>query len=197
MVPRKYAARAIMCAATGAVRSKNATVAIARVVTPMYESEAVPLSAPRASLHLSGALPAGGVVVADVGPAGFWIARTLPTSFPGNVCVPATVVAGFAAAAGLVCALEQRPCVVVSDQLPGSEGIDDATTALLELAEREGLGVAVQLWGPRGAAGDVNDHVRLLEAGLRSDTVRLDDVAVLTEDTAELEEAVGPLVAWA
>ncbi len=61
-----------------------------RVVTPRYESDAVPLTAPRASLHLSGALPERGVAVADPGRAGFWVARTFPTSIPGSVCVPAT-----------------------------------------------------------------------------------------------------------
>ena len=76
---------------------------LAAVITPLYESDSVPLTAPRAALHLSGALPDRGVVVADPGPAGFWIARTLPTSFPGSVCVPAMRVEGFAAAAALVC----------------------------------------------------------------------------------------------
>lgn len=169
---------------------------VASVVTPLYESDGVPLSAPRASLHLSGALPDGGVVVADPGPAGFWIARTLPTSYPGSVCVPATQAEGFAAAAGLVCRLESRPCLAVSDQLGGIDGIDDTSAAVLELAERLGVPVALQLWGPEGRLSDSTGHVELLSAELATDVVRIDEVPVRTDDTAELERVAGPLLAW-
>ncbi len=169
---------------------------IAAVVTPMYESDRVPLTAPRAALHLSGALPERGVVVADPGPAGFWIARTFPTSFPGSVCVPATGSHGFAAAAGLVCALEDRPCVAVSDQIGGTDGVDDVSAQVLELAESLGVAVALQLWGPDGAQAASSDHVDLIAAALSTKMVRIDDVAVEVADTADLDAAVGPLVAW-
>jgi len=169
---------------------------IAAVVTPLYESDAVPLTAPRAALHLSGALPDRGVVVADPGPAGFWIARTLPTSFPGSVCVPASGSQGFAAAAALVCALEQRPCLAVSDQIGGVDGVDDVSAALLELAETLGLGVALQLWGPDGSLESSAAHVELLTESLQTSVVRIDDVPVQVERTAELERVAGPLVAW-
>lgn len=169
---------------------------LAAVVTPMYESDAVPLTAPRASLHLSGALPDRGVVVADAGPAGFWIARTLPTSFPGSVCVPATAIEGFAAAAALVCRLDGRPCLAVTDQVGGIDGVDDTSAAVLELAEVLGLPVALQLWGPEGSLADSSAHVELLATHLGTDVVRLDDVPVAVGDTAALEEAAGGLVAW-
>lgn len=170
--------------------------AIAAVVTPMYESDGVPLSAPRAALHLSGALPDRGIVVADPGRAGFWIARTFPTSFPGSVCVPATGDAGFAAAAALVCRLEGRPCLAVSDQVGGTDGLDDTSAAVLELAESLGLGVALQLWGPEGSLASSTAHVELLAAELDSPVVRIDEVPVLVDDTAGLLDAAGPLLAW-
>jgi hypothetical protein len=170
--------------------------ALAAVVTPMYESSSVPLTAPRAALHLSGALPDRGVVVADPGPAGFWIARTFPTSFPGSVCVPATGGAGFAAAAALVCRLEQRPCLAVSDQIGGLDGLDDTSAALLELAESLELAVALQLWGPEGSLADSSQHVALLAAHLESNVVRIDEVPVSVGDTAELQRAAGELIAW-
>jgi hypothetical protein len=168
---------------------------IAAVVTPMYESDAVPLSAPRAALHLSGALPDRGVAVADPGPAGFWIARTFPTSFPGSVCVPATAAQGFAAAAALVCSLEGRPCLAVSDQT-GPDGVDDTSAAVLELAESLGLAVALQLWGPDGALADSSAHVQLLEAHLQATQVRIDEVPVAVDDVAGIERAAGALIAW-
>jgi hypothetical protein len=170
--------------------------AIAAVVTPLYESDAVPLTAPRAALHLSGALPDPGVVVADPGPAGFWIARTFPTSFPGSVCVPATGEAGFAAAAALVCRLEGRPCLAVADQVGGVDGLDDTSAAVLELAESLDAAVALQLWGPEGSLADSGAHVALLAAQLATDVVRIDEVPVVLDDTEALRRAAGELVAW-
>ncbi len=168
---------------------------IAAVVVPRYESDSVPLTGPRAALHLSGALPERGVVVADPGPAGFWIARTLPTSYPGSVCVPATGGPGFAAAAALVCRLEDRPCLAVADQVADS-GVDDVSAAVLELAESLGLAVALQLWGPEGALSDSNAHVQLLAEHLTSEVVRIDDVPVLTDDTDDIVSVAGPVIAW-
>jgi hypothetical protein len=168
---------------------------IAGVVTPLYESDRVPLTAARASLHLSGALPERGIAVADPGPAGFWIARTFPTSFPGSVCVPATRMEGFAAAAALVCALEERPCFAVTDQVDGPEATDPTTAALLSLAEELQLGVALQLWGADGSMATSNDHVELLVDSLSASGVRVDEVPVDVVATA-LERVAGPLRAW-
>ncbi len=169
---------------------------IAAVVQPMYESDAVPLTAPRAALHLTGALPERGVVVADPGAAGFWIARSLPTSFPGSVCVPATFTPGFAAAAALVCSLENRPCLAVSDQVGGADGIDDTSAEVLELAEALGRPVALQLWGAEGSLDSSTAHVELLTELLTPSEVRIVDVPVVVDDTEALEAAAGELVAW-
>lgn len=169
---------------------------IAAVVTPLYESDRIPLTAPRAALHLSGALPDRGVVVADPGPAGFWIARTFPTSFPGSVCVPATGGPGFAAAAALVCRIEGRPVLAVADQVGGVDGLDDTSAALLELAESLGVAVALQLWGPEGSLDSSTAHVELLAEELDPSVVRIDEVPVSVSDTAALEQAAGPLIAW-
>ena len=169
---------------------------LAKVVTPLYESDSVPLTGARAALHLSGALPDRGIAVADPGAAGFWIARTFPTSIPGSVCVPATFTPGFAAAAALVCRLEGRPCLAVSDQLGTAEGIDDVSAAVLELAEALDAPVALQLWGPEGALADSAAHVQLLADSLATDRVRIDDVPVDVEATQSLEAVAGELIAW-
>jgi hypothetical protein len=169
---------------------------IADVVTPLYESESVPLTAARAALHLSGALPEGGVVVADPGVAGFWIARTFPTSFPGTVCVPASAVQGFAAAAALVCGLEGRPCLAVTDQIEGAEGLDEPTAMVLELAESLGVPAWLQLWGDRGRLDSSTAHVELLADALAPEGVRLVDVPVDSTALVDLERAAGPVRAW-
>jgi len=169
---------------------------IAKVVTPLYESDGVPLTGARAALHLSGALPDRGVAVADPGAAGFWIARTFPTSIPGSVCVPATYTPGFAAAAALVCSIEGRPCLAVSDQVGGIEGIDDVSAELLELAESLGRPVALQLWGPEGSLDSSGAHVELLAESLATTTVRIDEVPVDVASTEALEGVAGALIAW-
>ena len=60
--------------------------ALAAVLGPMYDT---PGSPPARAAALAAALPDGGVLVAEPGLVGFWIARTFPTSVPGSVVVPA------------------------------------------------------------------------------------------------------------
>ena len=76
---------------------------LAAVVGPAYESDRR-AAAPRPG-HAGPrrpCVPPGGVVVADPGPAGFWVARAFPTTEPGSVLVPATNAPGTAAAAALL-----------------------------------------------------------------------------------------------
>lgn len=169
--------------------------ALSEVVVPMYESESVPLTAPRAALHLSGALPERGVAVADPGPAGYWIARTFPTSFPGSVCVPATRVEGFAAAAALVCTLEGRPHVAVADQRVDG-ALDPTTAAIVELAASLGHAVSLQLWGADGRIDGVDGHVELLRRRIGGVGGHVDLVPVAVGDTDSIESVAGPIVAW-
>lgn len=137
-------------------RSRHHDV-LAEALVPMYESEDVPLSAPRAVLHLAGALPDGGVVIGEPGAAGFWLARAFPTSAPETLCVPATSVPGSAAAGALVCAIEGRRHVAVVDR------IDDHAAAVIDLAERLHLALDIQSWAPTGGESltSASDHVEL------------------------------------
>jgi hypothetical protein len=166
------------------------------VITPLYESEDVPLTPPRAALHMAGLLPEGGTVVADPGAAGFWLARSFPTSYPGNICIPASFTPGFAAAAALVCSLEGRPYFAVSDQIGGIEGLDDVTAELLELAEELNQPVALQLWGPEGTLSNSAAHIEVLQAQLATEHVRIDEVPVDLDATEEIERVAGELIAW-
>jgi hypothetical protein len=78
---------------------------------------------------LARAVPEGGLVVAEPGLVGFWVARTFPTSIPGSVLVPAA--GGVEAAHRL--ALEAAPTRQVT--LIAHEPV--------ELA-----GVRVEVWSP-------------------------------------------------
>jgi hypothetical protein len=182
----------------GATREHpSVRAALAPVLTPLWESDGAPVTAARAALHLSGALPDDGLAVADPGPAGFWVARATPTSFPGAVCVPATVEPGFAAAAALVASLDGRPCLAVTDEVGAAE---EATAAVLDVARVIGAPLAVQVWGGEGVAAP-DDHVSLLRdhlAGPRTgaESVRLDRVHVDLSVPDALVELAGPVVAW-
>ena len=162
---------------------------LASVVQPLYEREGAPISPARAALHLSGAAPDGGVVVADAGMAGFWIARTFPTGIENSVVVPALDQPGFAAAAAFVAGLAQRPCVAVIDGPP-----DDSTLMVLEAAARHQVPVQVQAW----VDGDtsVDEHLSLTQRAFGSDEPHLDVVGVDGSATELLLDVAGEITAW-
>ena len=167
------------------------------VLTSAYEDDSAPLSAARAALHLSGALPDGGMAVVDGGPAGFWVARAFPTSIPNSVVVPAgdpRASAGFAAAAAMICAVEDRPVLAVTD----AAGADTPeTAAVLAFAQERGVPVALQVWRDPTQGDTVanwtsaDQHVRLLEEHLDPEVVRVDDVPVRLGETAGLVGVAG------
>jgi thiamine pyrophosphate-dependent acetolactate synthase large subunit-like protein len=101
--------------------------ALAAVVGALYEQAGSP--AARAAA-LAAALPAGGLVVAEPGLVGFWIARTFPTVEPGSVLVPARGGAEAAWQAASGAAATGRPVTLVA-------------AAPLELP-----GVCVEVWSP-------------------------------------------------
>jgi thiamine pyrophosphate-dependent acetolactate synthase large subunit-like protein len=115
--------------------------ALAAVVGPLYE---VPGSPPARAAALAAALPPGGLVVAEPGLVGFWVARTFPTSAPGSVVVPAAggreaawAMAAEAAAAGRAVTLVAGAPValpgVVTEVWDAAE-VDLDPSALVEVA---------------------------------------------------------------
>lgn len=171
---------------------------VAAIVGPMYESESTPLSPARAALHVSGALPDGAIAVADPGPAGFWVARTFPTSIPNSVCVPASGESGFAAAAALVCAIEQRPVIAITSESADAE----IYSALGELASSLGHSIALQVWGDAASVGggsipivSVDDHVQMCLKQAAGELPGVSAVAVDLELPEELEDLLGPVAA--
>lgn len=163
---------------------------VSAAVTPMYEATTVPLAPARAALHLSGARPDDGLVVADAGVAGFWLARTYPTREVGSVVVPATVQPGFAAAAAVAASAAGRPCVAVVDG-----PLDESTRIVLDAARSLGIPVALQVWGDAGGRDDVDAHARASEAqfGGRHEVL---EVPIRQGDLDTLVEIAGPVVAW-
>jgi hypothetical protein len=132
-----------------------------------------------------------GLVAADAGRAGFWVARTFATPRLGAASVPAGVVGGWAAACVLVARLIDplRRAVAVVDG-----PIDDLTTAVLEEAARRGLAVGVEAWQEGGEALGPEAHRARLE-----DLAQAGGVVTLATDGRQLAEMVdvaGPVRAW-
>ena len=138
-----------------------------------YASSEVPLAPARAAADLAVARPAGGVVLADPGPAGLWVARAYPTSEPGSVVVPGAFVRGFAAAAALVADLSGRPSVAVT-----TDPLDETSQAVLELARSLGRSVVLEVWGGDGELTRAEDHVEVLAEALGRPGVHRLDVPV-------------------
>lgn len=165
---------------------------IAAVVGPLYVSEQVPLTAPRAAADLAAALPAGGLVAVDPGPAGFWIARSFPTTEPGSVIVPARAVAGLAAATAVVACRNGRPAVLVA-----MEPDDPATVAVLDRGRSDGVVVNMIVWGSTGTLASVDEHMDVVDAAFRVGGPERADVPVDTQAPGPLGDVAGNIVAWA
>ena len=164
---------------------------LSKALADRYASEDVPLAPARAAADLAASLPAGGLVLADPGPAGLWVARAFPTSQPGSVIVPAAFVRGFAVAGAVVAALAGRPAVAVT-----TDPVDETSDALLALARRWDLALVVEVWGGDGPLDVATDHgVHLAEAMASPGVDRL-DVPVAFADTAILVEVAGDVIAW-
>ena len=114
---------------------------IAAVAQPGYRSDARPRHPARAVADLRDDLPPGGLLAAQPGPAGWWIARTFPTERPGQVVVPPVALPGIAAAVGLTAARRAVPAVVVTTGPP-----DPVTTDLVARARAERLPLRLVCW---------------------------------------------------
>jgi Thiamine pyrophosphate enzyme, central domain len=104
--------------------------ALAAVAGPLYEQPGTP---PARAAALAASLPDRGLVVAEPGLVGFWVARTFPTAVPGSVLVPATGGAERAWDLARAAASSGRPVTLVAPAAPASEV----------------PGVDVEVWDPR------------------------------------------------
>lgn len=156
-----------------------------------YADDRVPLHPARAVTDVRAASASGGVVVADPGVAGLWVARTFPTTEPGSVVVPAIATPGIAAALGLVAALRGIPAIAVT-----TEPLDPTTLGVLELATELGTALAIDVWSAGGPVRRAEEHLEQLRAAVSEPGVTIVDVPVATSLTRKLVDAAGPVVAW-
>ena len=177
--------------ATRPIRPNGLYERLSKVAQPGFVDDRLPLHPARAVADLRAAVPAGGVVTADPGRAGLWVARTFATTEPGSVVVPAAVEPGIATGLALVAALRGVPAIAVT-----TEPLDHATLAVLELATELGAELVVDVWGSGGPVRRADDHVAQLHAAVGDSGVSIVDVPVDLSLTRKLIDAAGPVVAW-
>lgn len=124
----------------------------------------------------------GGIVAADAGLAGYWVARTLGTTRPMAVHVPPVVTAGFA----LTCCILARRARPWAPALAVVEEVDE------DLADEAlSLGACVEVWCYDGEALDADDHRHRLR------TLGRASLRVSAEQLPLMIEAAGDITAWA
>ena len=173
------------------IRSNDLYGRLSKVAQPGYTDARVPLHPARAVADARSVLPSGGIVTAEPGIAGVWVARTFPTTEPGTVVVPAMARRGIGAALALTAALRGVQAIAVT-----TEPIDPTTLGVLKLATELGAALVVEVWGSGGPVRRADDHVAQLEAAVSEPGVTIVDVPVDLSLTRKLVEAAGPVVAW-
>ena len=166
---------------------------LAAVTQRGWESTTTPLLPSRAILHYGRQLAPGGLVAADAGLAGFWVARTFATTRLGTVAVPAVTDHGWAAACVAVARLGDplRPALAVVD-----EQVDETTSLVIEFAARHRIDIGIEVWSADGEALEAARHEQRLE-GLVAPTGGGE--ATLATEPAQLEDFVavaGPVRDW-
>jgi len=169
---------------------------LAAIAQPGYVDDKVPLHPARASADLGAALPVGGLVAADPGVAGLWVARTFPTpaldpGSPRRVVVPAAREPGVAVRLAADAARAGRPAIAVT-----TAPLDAETLAGIDVATDESLDLVVAAWHDTGSLADAAAHAAQLTGALDAPGVTIVEVPVALADTRLLVEAAGDVVAW-
>jgi thiamine pyrophosphate-dependent acetolactate synthase large subunit-like protein len=160
-------------------------------LAPLYASDAVPLTPARATGDLGQVRPSGGLVLADPGLAGFWVARTFPTTELASIVVPAHATQGFAVAGAIVAGLQGRVALSIT-----TGPLDSLSLELIELAGDWGLPLTLEVWGEDGSVGTPVTRVVKTADALHLPTVDVFDIPVDFALTQTLVDVAGDIVAW-
>ena len=166
---------------------------LAAVTQSGWAVSAAPLMPSLVTRHYAQVLGESGLVAADPGTAGYWVARTFATTRLGSVLVPAASVEGWAAACVLVSRLVTplRPALAVVDGGPGERG-----SAVLTEAARLGVGIGVEAWDPDGESCSVEHHLTRLDVLVSSVPGAVVSLATDPSQLAEMVDVAGPVRAW-
>jgi thiamine pyrophosphate-dependent acetolactate synthase large subunit-like protein len=196
VAPPDLAAVAGAYTATGEPLHNELYPRLAAIAQPGYTDDKVPLHPARAVADLGAMLPVGGLITADPGIAGLWVARTFPTPAlepgqPRRVVVPATRESGRAASLALEAARAGRPAIFVT-----TWPLDTPTEGVVEQARRASVNLTAVVWADHGAVRRADDHRAAIAAAVAAPGVATVTVPVAVDDTALLIEAAGEVVAW-
>jgi len=167
---------------------------LAAVTQAGWTASGTPLMPSRVTRHYAQVLGESGLVAADPGTAGYWVARTFATTRLGSVLVPAMSLEGWAAACVLVARLVTplRPALAVVDG-----GVGERGSAVLAEAARLGVGVGVEAWDEDEVPSSAEHHLArldtLVSGGLGASQSTL---ATDPRQFAEMVDAAGPVRAW-
>ncbi|HEV2310045.1 MAG TPA: hypothetical protein VGU73_05945 [Acidimicrobiia bacterium] len=169
---------------------------LAAVAQPGYVDDKVPLHPARAVADVGAVVPPGGLVTAEPGLAGLWVARVFPTpalapDAPRRVVVPARRDPGVAVRRAAAAAITGRPAVAIT-----TAPLDAESEAAIAAVEHERVPLVVEVWTDGGSLPDVTAHAERLRAALAAGSPRLLEVPICLADTDALLVAAGPLVAW-
>jgi thiamine pyrophosphate-dependent acetolactate synthase large subunit-like protein len=166
---------------------------LAAVTQAGWTAAGTPLMPSRVTRHYAQVLGESGLVAADPGTAGYWVARTFATTRLGSVLVPASPLEGWAAACVLVARLAAplRPALAVVD------GAGEWTGAVLAEASRLGVGIGVEVWDEDEAPCTAEHHLARLDALVSGDLgACTSTLATDPRQLAEMVEVAGPVRAW-
>jgi hypothetical protein len=154
--------------------------------------DTAPLPPSRVTLAYGEVAGTGGLVAADPGVAGFWVARTVATTVLDSVVVPAE-----RGASAVACAIVARLVEPARPALAVLDGpIDDRSAELHALSAALGVPVPIENWLPDGPRLDAAAHAeRLADAVHAEEAVRL-PLAVDGDRITDLTDVAGPIVAW-
>lgn len=160
-------------------------------LAPLYADDGVPLAPARATGDLGQVRPEGGLVLADPGPAGLWVARTFPTTELASVVVPSHSCIGFSVAGAIVAGLRGQVALSIT-----TAPVEPLLDELLDVAAHWGTPVTLEVWGSAGHVGTPVTRVVKTADVLRLPTIDVLDIPVDFSRTSVLTDVAGPIVAW-
>lgn len=166
---------------------------LARVTQEGWARATAPLAPSAVTRAYARALAVGGLVAADPGTAGYWVARTFATTALGGAVVPARAGAGGLAAACVAVARRARPG---RRALAVVDAAGERTAAVVEAAARWGVAVPVERWVGDGPALDAEAHAARLEDLLAGPVAAPAGLATDPAQMARMVEVAGEVVAW-
>lgn len=160
-------------------------------LAPLYADDDVPLAPARATGDLGQVRPPGGLVLADPGPAGLWVARTFPTTELASIIVPSHSCVGFSVAGAIVAGLRGRVALSIT-----AGPVEPLVGELLDVAAAWSTPVTLEVWGSEGRVGTPVTRVVQTADALQLPTIDVLEIPVDLSRTSVLTDVAGPVVAW-